>query len=151
MLPIVAASIGLVCAAFRAWRVAAFAIFALIVEAAAYRATTVFHEHRPRVARLEALPVNASYPSGHEAAAIAVYGGIVLLLTSRYTSPGFRVFAWTIATAMVFVGLSRMYRGMHHPLDVVGGALLGIAALSAIVFACRVAVAASNSESGARG
>ena len=49
-----------------------------------YRATTlVVHSHRPRVVRLEHLPVNASYPSGHTAASIAVYGGLVLLLTSQ--------------------------------------------------------------------
>ena len=50
---------------------------------ASYRATTlVVHRDRPSVPRLEHLPVNASYPSGHTAAAIAVYGGLVLLLTS---------------------------------------------------------------------
>ena len=37
----------------------------------------------------------------------------------------------------LYVALSRMYRGMHYPLDVTGGALLGIAALCVVVFACR--------------
>jgi undecaprenyl-diphosphatase len=107
----------------------------------------VVHEHRPRVARLESLPVNASYPSGHTAASIAVYGGIVLLLTSRITNPAFRACAWTVAVAIpIFVALSRMYRGMHYPLDVTGGALLGIAALTVIVFACRSAGAAAESR-----
>ena len=49
------------------------------VESATYRATTlVIHSHRPRVVRLDHLPVNASYPSGHTAASIAVYAGLVL-------------------------------------------------------------------------
>ena len=47
----------------------------------------------------------------------------------------------------IYVGLSRMYRGMHYPLDVTGGALLGIAALAVIVFACRSAAAAAESGS----
>ena len=84
VLPIVVGSIALVCAVLRKWRIAAFVVFALAVESATYRATTlVVHSHRPRVARLENLPVNASYPSGHTAASIAVYGGLVLLLTSE--------------------------------------------------------------------
>jgi membrane-associated phospholipid phosphatase len=148
VLPIVVATIGVVCAALRKWRIAAFAVFGLIVESASYRATTlVVHEHRPRVVRLEDLQVNASYPSGHTAASIAVYGGLVLLVTSRITSPAFQAFAWTVAVAIpIFVGLARMYRGMHYPLDVAGGVLVGIAALAVIVFACRSAGAAAESR-----
>ena len=44
----------------------------------------------------------------------------------------------------IFVGLSRMYRGMHYPLDVTGGALVGIAALCVVVFAARAAGAADT-------
>ena len=148
-LPIIVGIIGVVCAALRKWRVAAFAVFGLIVESGAYRVTTlVVHEHRPRVARLENLPVNASYPSGHTAASIAVYAGLVLLLTSRISNPVFRASAWTAAVAIpIYVAFSRMYRGMHYPLDVTGGALLGIAALVVIVFACRSAGAATESHS----
>jgi membrane-associated phospholipid phosphatase len=150
VLPIVVASVALVCAILRKWRIAAFAVFALGVESATYRATTlVVHSHRPGVARLEHLPVNASYPSGHTAAAIAVYGGLALLLTSAFTSVAFRVFVWTIALAMVtFVATARLYRGMHHPLDVAGGVVVGVAALLVVVFACRTAGAAAESRSG---
>ena len=148
VLPIIVVIIGVAGAALRKWRLAAFGIFGLIAEASAYRITTlVVHEHRPRVVRLEGLDPNASYPSGHTAASIAVYAGIVLLLTSRITSPAFRVCAWTVAVAIpIFVALSRMYRGMHYPLDVTGGALLGIAALTVIVFACRSARAAAEAR-----
>jgi membrane-associated phospholipid phosphatase len=152
VLPIVVASVALVCAILRKWRIAAFAVFALAVESATYRATTlVVHSHRPRVARLEHLPVNASYPSGHTAAAIAVYGGLALLLTSAFTSVAFRVFVWTIALAMVtFVATARLYRGMHHPLDVAGGVVVGVAAVVVVVFACRTAGAAAESRSSAK-
>jgi undecaprenyl-diphosphatase len=148
VLPIVAGSIALVCVVFRKWRIAAFAVFALAVESASYRATTLaVHSHRPRVARLESLPVNASYPSGHTAAAIAVYGGLVLLLTSRFTNGAFRATAWALVLAIVtFVATARMYRGMHHPLDIAGGVLIGTAALVVLVFACRTAGAAAESR-----
>lgn len=148
VLPIVVGSIALGCAVLRQWRIAAFVVFALAVESATYRATTlVVHSHRPRVPRLEHLPVNASYPSGHTAASIAVYGGLILLLTSRFRSGVFRAVAWTVALALVtFVATARMYRGMHHPLDVAGGVLVGIAAVIVLVFACRAAGAAAESR-----
>jgi membrane-associated phospholipid phosphatase len=146
VLPIVVGVIAIACAVLRKWRIMAFAVFVLGVESAAYRATTlVIHSHRPRVVRLEHLPVNASYPSGHTAASIAVYSGLALLLTSRFTSRVFRVFAWTSAVAITtFVAASRMYRGMHHPLDIAGGVVVGIAALIVLVFACRTAGAAAE-------
>jgi membrane-associated phospholipid phosphatase len=148
VLPVLVGAIALLCACLRKWRLAAFAVFALAVESGTYRATTlVVHSHRPRVVRLDHLPVNASYPSGHTAASLAVYGGLVLLLTSRFTNGIFRFFAWATAVAIVaFVAMSRMYRGMHHPLDVGGGIIVGVAALIVIVFACRTAAAASRRE-----
>ena len=146
VLPIVAGVVALVAAVFRHWRLMAFAIFSLAVESATYRGTTlVVHAHRPTVPRLEKLPVNASYPSGHTAASIAVYGGLALLLTSRFTNGLFRVLTWTIVVAVVaFVATARMYRGMHHPLDTAGGILVGIGALIVVVFACRAAGAAAD-------
>ncbi|HWE80611.1 MAG TPA: phosphatase PAP2 family protein, partial [Gaiellaceae bacterium] len=146
VLPIVAGVFALGCLVRRRWRVAAFGVFALAVESGAYRVTTlVIHEHRPRVHRLEQLPVDASYPSGHTAASIAVYGGLVLLLTSKVENRVVRAVAWAVAAAIpVYVGLSRMYRGMHYPLDVMGGALLGIGALCVVVFACQASGAAAD-------
>lgn len=153
VLPIVVAAIALVSVVLRRWRIAAFVVFALAVESATYRATTlIVHSHRPQVARLEHLPVNASYPSGHTAASIAVYGGLILLLTSRFTNRVFRIFAWSLAGAMVaFVAASRLYRGMHHPLDIGGGVVVGVAAVLVLVFACRTAGAAAESRDGGRG
>jgi membrane-associated phospholipid phosphatase len=152
VLPIIAGVVALVSVAARRWRIAAFAVFALAVESASYRLTTlVVHSDRPGVVRLEHLPVNASYPSGHVAATIAVYGGLALLLTSRFTSPLFRFFAWAAVVGMVaFVAGSRMYRGMHHPLDVVGGIVIGIAAVIMVVFVCRTAGAAAEARQRAR-
>jgi undecaprenyl-diphosphatase len=146
VLPIIAGVLALTFILLRHWRLAAFTVFALGVESASYRITTlVVHRNRPDVARLEHLPVNASYPSGHTAAAIAVYAGLVLLLASRFRNRAFQVFVWTLAVAVpVFVALSRMYRGMHHPLDIAGGMVIGILALVVVVFASRAADAAST-------
>lgn len=141
VLPIIAGIAALIAAVAKHWRLAGFLLFALAIESGSYRATTmVVHRHRPEVHRLENLQVDASYPSGHTAASIAVYWGIALLLTSRIANVTARICIWTVAALIpVFVAFSRMYRGMHHPLDIGGGVLIGIAALSAIVLVSRAA------------
>jgi membrane-associated phospholipid phosphatase len=150
VLPIVAGVCGLLAAAFKQWRVAVFLIFALGLESCAYRVTTLLvHRHRPEVHRLENLPVNASYPSGHTAAAIAVYCGLALLLTSRIRHLAPRTFIWAAAaTIPVYVAFARMYRGMHHPLDVLGGVVIGVAALAAMVLLSRAAGLAAAKRDG---
>jgi undecaprenyl-diphosphatase len=139
VLPIIVGVCGALAALFKQWRLAAFLIFALAVESGAYRATTLLvPRHRPQVHRLEDLPANASYPSGHTAASIVVYGGLALLLTSRISRLAPRVLIWAVAAAIpVYVAFARMYRGMHHPLDIVGGVVIGIAVLAAIVLVSR--------------
>jgi membrane-associated phospholipid phosphatase len=146
VLPIVAGLTALVSAAMRKWRLAAFLVFVLAVESASYRITTlVIHRHRPRVVRLEDLPVNASYPSGHTAASIAVYCGLALLATSMVRNLAFRTAVWSLALLIVaFDAYSRLYRGMHHPLDVAGGVVVGVAAVCLLVLTCRASGAADS-------
>jgi undecaprenyl-diphosphatase len=149
VLPALAGVLAVVSAALRQWRVAALFVFALAVESAAYRTTTFFvHRHRPPVHRLEHLPVNASYPSGHTAASIAVYCGIALLLTSRLRETWQRVAIWSVAVAIpIYVAASRMLRGMHHPLDCLGGVVVGVATLATLLICCRAAgIAAAERE-----
>ena len=89
--------------------------------------------------------MGGSYPSGHTAASIAVYAGLMLLLASATPHRRVAVAAWTAAIALpILVAVSRMYRGMHHPFDVAGGALVGIGTLTIVLFACRAAEAAAR-------
>jgi undecaprenyl-diphosphatase len=149
LLPILVGALALVCAFLRKWLIAAFAVFVLVVESATYRVTSLaVPRDRPHVHRLEDLPANASYPSGHTAAAIAVYAGLVLLLTSRFQTRGLRICAWAIAIVIpIFVALARMYRGMHHPLDTAAGLVIGIGALLVLLFATRAAGVAQQARS----
>ena len=149
VLVVVAVVVSLIFAVRRQWRVAVFALFLPAVESGLYRVTSLADPRlRPDVPRLEDLPVNASYPSGHTAASVSVYAGLVLLLTSRIADRTTRWLAWTMAILVaVFVATSRMYRGMHHPLDVAGGVLVGLGAIAVVVFACRAAGAADEIRS----
>jgi membrane-associated phospholipid phosphatase len=146
VLPILVGIVAIVCAFMRKWLIAAFAVFVLAIESATYRVTSiVVPRDRPSVHRLEGLEVDASYPSGHTAASVAVYAGLVLLLTTRFTSSLKKALAWTAAILVVtFVAMSRMYEGMHHPLDVAGGVLVGIGAILVLLFACRAAGTAAE-------
>lgn len=138
--------LAIACAVTRRWRIAAFAAFVLLVESATYYVTSfAVPRERPSVPRLEKLEPDTSYPSGHTAAAVAVYAGLVLLLTSRFSSSLSKALAWTGAILLItFVALSRLYQGMHHPLDVAGGVFVGIGAILVALFACRAAGAAAE-------
>jgi membrane-associated phospholipid phosphatase len=123
------------------WRMASFPVQAGLAEALAYALTVaVVVRVRPDVVRLDTFNVNHSFPSGHVAAAIAVYGSLALLLTAHVRATWARFAIWTVAAAIpVAVALSRIYRGEHHPIDVLAGALMGIAALMVALFAARTA------------
>ena len=152
VLPILAGVVAIICAATRRWLIAGFAAFVLAVESLTYRVSSLFvPRERPPVHRLDDLPADASYPSGHTAASIAVYAGLVLLLTSRITDRRLRILAWAVAVLLpVLVALSRMYRGMHHPLDVASGVLIGLGAIAVMLFACRAAGCAQRSPAAQR-
>jgi membrane-associated phospholipid phosphatase len=146
VIPVVVALTALVAAVRRRWRVAAYIVTAITVEAATYRAATLaIHRDRPRVPRLDHLPVDASYYSGHTAASVAVYCGVALLITSAVRNSAARVTVWLVAIAIpLLVALSRMYRGMHHPTDVAAGLLWGVGSILVAVLAARAAASAQE-------
>jgi membrane-associated phospholipid phosphatase len=143
-IPALVALTTIVALVLRKWRVAAFVLTAIVVEAATYRVVTLLiHRQRPDVPRLDDLPANASYYSGHTAASVAVYCGIALLITSRIRNAFARALCWAVAiTIPLLVALSRLYRGMHHPTDVAAGVLVGVGCLMVAIAAARAARAA---------
>jgi membrane-associated phospholipid phosphatase len=141
VLPVLVTLVVLAAAALRRWRIAAFVLGAILIEVATYRiASLIVHRNRPTVHRLDHLPLNESFPSGHVAASVAVYVALALLVTSRYPQRFVHVAAWTLAVLLpLIVAFSRMYRGMHHPTDAASGALMGLAAVACALLATRAA------------
>ena len=107
-----------------------------------YGLVTRFIE-RPRpepVEQLDTFNLLHSYPSGHVAASVAIYGSLALLLAAHFKDIRARVAIWTVAAGFpLVVALSRIYRGEHHPIDVIAGALMGAAQYVVALFAARTA------------
>src|SRR6185312_13549667 len=110
----------------RRWRIAGFLLTAILVEVSTYRLIAgLVARERPDVVKLDNLNNAHSFPSGHVAASVAVYCGLAVLLTSRIHDTRLRLVIWTVAISIpALVAVSRIYRGEHHPVDVIGGALL---------------------------
>jgi len=80
-------------------------------------ATTLITRQRPPVPILDpGLVADDSFPSGHVATAVAVYGGTALLCW--WLLPRTRPWVWVLMLVPAFVALSRLYQGAHHLTDV---------------------------------
>jgi undecaprenyl-diphosphatase len=123
----------------RRFRAVAFILGAIAVELVTYRAASLLvPRERPDVIRLDDLPVDQSFPSGHVAASVVVYGGLALLISSAYRRRWVSALCWTLAILLpAVVAVSRLYRGMHHLTDVGSGALVGVGVLLVALIATR--------------
>jgi len=88
--------------------------------------TATVQRARPPVPHLDPAPPTSSFPSGHTAAAVALYVGFAVLLLRSGVRRAIAVpLAVVFCVVPFIVGVSRIYRGMHYPSDVVFGALGG--------------------------
>jgi undecaprenyl-diphosphatase len=141
VIPALIALTAIVSLAVRRARIGVFLITAIVIELTLYRlGAWVAPRERPDVPRLDDhLPMDESFPSGHVAATTVTYVGIAMIVSSWARRRWVSVVVWTVAVLVVAaVALSRMYRGMHHPLDALGGFLLGLGCLAVALVAIRV-------------
>ena len=87
---------------------------------------------RPTLFAEIALPSSYSFPSGHALLATAIYGGIAAVLVTL--RPWRRSLVIGAAVFLIFsIGFSRVYLGVHWPLDVLAGFAAGVPLLVATV------------------
>jgi membrane-associated phospholipid phosphatase len=127
---------------WRRWREPMLVAVAVAGEVSIFLVVTLLVDRpRPPVTHLDAAPPTSSFPSGHTAAAIAMYGALAVLASERARSALIKGFFVVLAVAVpVGVALARVYRGMHFPSDVLGGMLLGTAWLAVAVRGVRLGV-----------
>jgi len=142
----VAAITVVVLAIRKLWREVGLIVIALSVEVLVFLMTTVIvNRPRPTVVRLDPSPPTSSFPSGHTAAAIALWVSLAIVISMHVRNAAVRTLVWLVALGLpVFVGLSRLYRGMHHPTDVMASVLLGAGALVTALLAVRAASAVAE-------
>jgi undecaprenyl-diphosphatase len=126
------------------WRNALVLGVALVLEVTVFLSITfTIARPRPDVVRLDSTPSTDSFPSGHIAASLVLWGGVALCALTFRRRRVAMVVAWCIAVmAPLAIGFARVYRGMHHWTDVGAGGFLGLAALTAGVVAERATSAA---------
>ncbi|MFZ5800643.1 MAG: phosphatase PAP2 family protein [Candidatus Omnitrophota bacterium] len=80
--------------------------------------------HRPRpflvypdLNVIGTVPPFSSFPSGH----VAMTTALAVVLGSKYED-----LQWLMWIIVALVAVSRMYMGLHYPIDVVGGAAVGL-------------------------
>jgi membrane-associated phospholipid phosphatase len=128
---------------WRRWREPMLVAVAVTGEVAIFLVTTLLVDRRrPPVSHLDEAPPTSSFPSGHTAAAICLYGALAVLAAQRARSALVRWLTLSLAVLIpLAVAAARVYRGMHYLTDVVGGILLGSAWLLATVQGIRLGVA----------
>ncbi|MEO7285840.1 MAG: phosphatase PAP2 family protein [Jatrophihabitantaceae bacterium] len=126
-------AIGLVAFGLLRWRLGRwtepiFLAVSVIGEVCIFVSTTLLVDrHRPSVPRLDSAPPTSSFPSGHTAASVALYGSLAVIAWHAARAGWLRTVATVLAVLMpLAVAGSRLYRGMHYPTDVLAGALLSI-------------------------
>lgn len=68
-----------------------------------------------------------SFPSGHSAVGIVVYGYLIYLIYNYFSNKYLKYILISILMLIIIViGMTRIYLGVHYTSDVLGGYLLGI-------------------------
>lgn len=75
-----------------------------------------------------------SFASGHSITSMCVYGMLIYLMrTNMQNRTAANILTVCLAIPMVFVGISRIYLGVHYPTDVLAGWLLGVAVITTYI------------------
>lgn len=128
-----------------AWLAVSTVATALIVLAAKFavgrqRPAEIYRSEELHLFALDLIDRNPAFPSGHTSDALAIYGLVfvaVLGHIGRTEGPlprgALRMVLATWVFVALLVGLARMFAGVHHLTDVLGGWSLGLVLLSGAV------------------
>jgi undecaprenyl-diphosphatase len=147
----VAGALGIVFALKR-WSRGALLLFLSMIGAWLLNASLkdAFHRQRPEAYFGYPLPTSYSFPSGHALFAFCFFTTAAALLAPRLGHPALRWLVWILAAgAIVAVGFSRIYLGVHYPSDVAAGYAAGAIWVAVIAVGDRIAHARAKRRGGA--
>ena len=112
-----------------AWRPLIFAVFSLLLSASLTQIIRYFY-YRPRPFLTDSVTAlidhssTSSLPSGHSVFFFAL-AFVVFYLNRRWS--------WWFLGGAFLMGLARIFAGVHWPLDIIGGAILGFLSVFIII------------------
>ncbi len=116
----------------RHWRPVVFLAVVMFGELAAFlAAAAVVKRPRPYVHHLDHHLPTSAYPSGHVAATCCLYIAIAIVVIGHARGWWRWLFLIPAIVMPVLITLSRMYRGEHHPTDVLGSLIFAALWLTA--------------------
>ena len=121
----------------RRWRPVIFVSAVMFGELGAFlTVAAIVRRPRPDVSHLDSHLPTSAFPSGHMAATTCLYVGIAILVIG-YARGWWRYLFLIPAVVMpVMIALSRLYRGEHHPTDILASlvfAALWLIATTALI------------------
>jgi membrane-associated phospholipid phosphatase len=122
--------------ALKRWRESVFLVVAVSGQALVFFCVQLtVTRQRPHVHRLDSSPPTSSFPSGHTGASTALYVASALLVAWYVRRQWVKILGVTVLVAVpLLVAYSRLYRGMHHPTDVLAAFLNGLACIAIASF-----------------
>jgi undecaprenyl-diphosphatase len=83
--------------------------------------------------------VGFSFPSGHASLSMCFYG-ILIYLVHRYVANSFlrNILIFIFGLWIFIVCVSRMWLGVHFPIDILAGAILGFMMVNLYIIICKV-------------
>ena len=122
----------------RHWRPVVFLAVVMFGELAAFLTiAAVVKRPRPDVPHLDSRLPTSAFPSGHEAATACLYIAIAILVIGHARGWWRYLFLIPAVVMPVMVALSRMYRGEHHPTDILASLLFAALWLTATTLLIR--------------
>lgn len=114
------------------WTMSVFLVLAVSAQALVFLLVTLtISRRRPDVRKLDDSPPTSSFPSGHTGAATALFLASALLVLWYVRRRWVKILGLTLLVAVpLLVAYGRLYRGMHHPTDIVGAYLNGITCIT---------------------
>jgi len=113
--------------ATKKWGPSVYLVLAVSSQALVFLLVTLtISRQRPDVKRLDSSPPTSSFPSGHTGAATALFFASALLVLWYVRRTWVKIIGVTLLVAVpLLVAYGRLYRGMHHPSDILGAYING--------------------------